>query len=57
MTIRVSITLHLIAIINKLKKYDRCDIWNGLKIELTRSGTWAFPMNESIYICIPPDFF
>ena len=40
--------LHLIAIISKLKKYDRCDIWNGLKIETTHTGTSAFPSH------IPP---
>ena len=30
--------MHLITIISKL----RCDIWNGLKIEITHTGTLAF---------------
>ena len=54
MTNESILLLHLIAIIsklrignnNKLKKYDRCDIWNGLKIEFTHTGTW--PLSSHI---------
>ena len=42
MTIRVNLLLHLSAIISKHKKYDRCDIWNGLKIKITHTGTLTF---------------
>ena len=42
MTIWVNLLLYLIAIISKLKKYDRCDIWNGLKIEITHTRTLTF---------------
>ena len=47
MTKWVNLLLYIIAIISKLK-YDRCDIWNGLKIEITHTETSAFPSH------IPP---
>ena len=46
MTKWVNLLLHLIAIVSKLKKYDRFDIkfWNGLKIETTHTEleVWLF---------------
>ena len=35
----LDLAMFTIAIISKLKKYDRCNILNDLKIEITHTGT------------------